>query len=404
MALKIWLDNSMKKINTSTHKPVIFLNGDKYRIDKAYTFVNGERKQIWGETGVQIDYISSDGVLNGGDLYAIGDDWMTLNYGLNILRVDISNLSNPSLIQSAAWGSILKYNAYQSTATESVFYSRASSISPYNYNKLIIDQDGVVAVDNSSVGTGLYFMDGTNTEIATSTLLRENTAQAPNVRWACYGSDYYFGSTKKHTTGTYSSGNTTSLISGNIYVATGGSTGSYRPDASLQIGDDSILINVWGNKTSDTGLYEMTSSSLTRRSGTNLYNLNILDGNNIVRNEGNALVLNDKTSFTELHRYTGTADKILFLGKISNNYYIIETVNNASTLNSTKLKLLDASDLSVTLTRDLPDDPFNENNGNATFWTQAVAKPMISTSGFLGVSSFNNSTLSLRIVRISDII
>lgn len=404
MALKIWLDNSMKKINTSTHKPVIFLNGDKYRIDKAYTFVNGVRHQIWGETGVQIDYIASDGVLNGGDLYAIGDDWMVLNYNLNVLRVDISNLSNPTLIQSAAWGSIKKYNAYQSTLTESVFYANGSSISPYSYNKLLIEQDGSISVGSSAIGTGLYFMDGTNTEVVTSTLLRQNTAQAPNVKWACYGSDYYFDSVKKHTSGTYTAGNTSSLISGNIYVATGGSTGIYRPDASLQIGDDKLLVNLWGNKTSDVGLYEMTSSSLTKLNSNNLFNLNILDGSFIVRNEGNDLVLNDSTSFTELYRYTGTADKLLFLGKIGNNYFVIETVNNSATLNSTKLKVLDSSDLSVVLTRDLPDDPFNENNGNATFWTQAVAKPMISTTGFLGVSSFNNSTLSLRVVRISDIL
>ena len=49
MAVKVCINGQMKKIDTTLYKPVIFLNGSKKVLAKAWTFVNGEKIQLWGD-------------------------------------------------------------------------------------------------------------------------------------------------------------------------------------------------------------------------------------------------------------------------------------------------------------------------------------------------------------------
>lgn len=411
MALKIWLNNSMQKIDTSLHKPVIFLNGDKYRIDKAYTFVNGARQQIWGETGIQIDYISSSGSLGGGMLFAIGESWASVYANRNIYRIDISNMSNPTLIQSIAWGNIVKYNGLLSTGNNSIFLGSL----PNSCNKLNVAQDGTITVvDSYNVG-GNAIIDMCD-NYALSVTAKIQTVTTQSTRNYVYGTDYYFNTTRKHTTGSWTTGNTSFLIYSG-YESTG-SSAITKGNVTLQVDVDAFLINMWGYNNADTGVYYMTDNNLSHIYGSNIDGLEMLDGNIICRKKKflpsgmisgtgwNSFAILDKSTLAELYQFPAdpsTDKKVLkFLGKIDNYYYLIGYPYSGS--GDVKLYLLDDSDLSVALEKTLPDDPFEEYSGQRTFWYNCNCVPSISKSGFLGIGTYSANGLKLRIARFSEII
>lgn len=202
MALKIWKDGSMQKIDTSLHKPVIFINGAKKVLEKAYTFVNGEKYEIWGSGGVQVDYISSTGTLGGGTPFAISENWVNCFYNNVIFRIDISNLSNPILIDQTSCGNINRYNNYQSTASNKIF-SAWNNGSRTGYKLKMDNSTGIISILSfstitaTSSATNLTSLLGvTNNYLVNqfSTLV----SMRPTQVWNRY---IYWNNMQKYTTG-----------------------------------------------------------------------------------------------------------------------------------------------------------------------------------------------------------
>lgn len=400
MALKVWKDGAMKKINTNLHKPVIFLNGTKYVLSKAYTFVGGDRQLIWGEEGVKIDYISSTGVLGGGRIIAIGEDWAILNQGTTVFRVDISNLSDPQLIQSVQWGAILRYNALLSTGNSSIFLTSDS--------KLNITQSGAVEVLNTYNVGGTYLMDALGDGLAT--ILPKTQAQSSSgsstgtIRQVLYGTDIYKNNTRIHSTGSWATGNANSLYVSaftSIPMSSSFSFGGYG--YYIQTDTNTILLGLRGNQSANVGTYKMTESSLTKFDSTLRSGWSFMDNGNIIQVVDRTTInIVDKDDLSVLHSYT-VNNYIRFLGKIGSYYYVLNIPENTATYGVAKLLLLSDDDLSVVDTKDLPDDPFNENGGAPNFWVNCQSFPHISKSGFLGVATYNVNNLALRIARFSGI-
>lgn len=407
MALKIWKDGAMKKIDTNLHKPVIFINGDKYKLDKAYTFVNGQKQMIWGESGVQIDYISSTGVLGGGKVFCISEYKAYAYQGYNIYQIDISNLSSPALITNPVlWGNVFDYNAYLSSGTDIIFQTYNNSTK--QCNRLKIDGNGDVSAIKSFTFGGTSVRGFVDNYVFSTSALTQVISSTSQTRFYTYGTDYYWNTEKKYSTGTWSSSPYQNYNAVTYY------------SGRLQVDSNTVLINISANPGGayTSGLYKATHNGLTKVSSNIITGMEMLDGDVICRTlyEGGgtyigepdptSLALIDKTSFAELYKYPLNPDidhRLKFLGRIGNYYYVI--IRPATNITGqAKLVLLSSNNLSVAYEKQLPDDPFNENNGNPTFWLNCNTVPQISQTGFLGVSTYNTSTLGLRIVRFSGLI
>lgn len=421
MALKIKTPNGMQKIDTNLHKPVIFINGTKYRLDKAWTFVNGVKQQIWGESGVQIDYIKSDGNAFG-YLGAIGEDWAVSWLNGNAMRINISNFTNPQLIQSVAWGSVTKYNGFLSTTNNMVFGN--------GVNKITLNpQTGVlsaVSLGNSAqpgsltlaYGLGItnsYFVQAFN---LTKTFIT-TTSHGSHITTVTWGTEFYWSGTLKYTTGREPASATDTS---GVVVYNNGMT-------PLQVGTNEIWARIQRRSGSSIiyDLYSLTYSGLTLVEGSSTLTGDlILDGNIICRNWFNgttsgtsisgttlpktALSLLDKSTRTTLYTYdvpyvanTSNKNRLLFLGRIDNYYYVITMPYDPDATSGVKFVLLNAADLTVALEKALPSDPFNENEGKITFWYNAFSEAQISQTGFLGVYSYNSTTLKWRVARFSAV-
>ena len=402
MALKIWLNGSMKKIDTNLHKHVTFINGTKYKLDKAWTFVNGQKYEIWGETGIQIDYISSTGVLGGGNLFCISEDKAYACQGYNIYQIDISNLSSPSLITNpVSWGNVFDYNAYLSSGTDIIFQTYNNSTK--QCNRLKISSNGNISAIKSFTFGGTSVRGFVNNYVFSTSSLIHKVSSTSQTNFYTYGTDYYWDTTKKYSTGSWASSpyqnyNAVTYDSGR-----------------LQIDDTTLLINITANPgaSSQSGLYKAMYNGLTKVNSSQIMGMQLLDGNVICASVGNTFYIYDKTSYAVLYSYTSQIPSgslsgrvVKFLGKIGNYYYLLTMQNPAHVISNDPVNLiiLNDSDLSVAYEKELPRDPFNENNNNPTFWFNCETIPQISQTGFLGVSTYNSSTLGLRIVRFSGLI
>lgn len=383
MALKIWKDGAMKKIDTNLHKPVIFIEGTKHKLDKAYTFVNGVKHELWGAGGVQIDYISSTGTLAGGNIFAIGEDWANVWYNNSILRLDISNLSLPSLLQSVAWGNINKFNAdYQGTATNSVFAS-------FNYNNytgyklLLNNSDGTMVVDKSSVlsATSSYTNSKNLLGITNNSIVNKLTETLSWKPTTINHERVFWNGTEKYAFSQVFNG-------------------------LMQVADNSILAI-----TSNYGTIYSCSESDYTAVGTG-FDRGVYDNGYMYCQSNNASgkFITKRASNdipTVLYRYPTTADNTTnykIIGMIGDYIYCLKTPVSSTSTSEVKLLLLNKSDLTVAFERVLPNDPFNENNGLPTFWTNCTMQAQFSRTGFLGVSTYNAPTLGLRIARFSGLI
>lgn len=404
MALKIWKDGAMSKIDTGLHKPVTFINGTKYKLDKAYTFVNGVKQEIWGEIGVQVDFISSTGVLGGGIVFAIGENWANASASGNVFKLDISNLSNPTLTQSVAWGNVIEHNGFLSTANNLIFHTTLNTSS---HNRLSLSENGSLSVIKNLTSSYAATGDVTTSTRGFTENYVFNTSQlvqyvSPQIgsgtgRLITYGTKYYWNTEQRYSTGSYP----------NAY--------SYMSSGGLQLDANNIVVNLTGS--GGSGFYKAAYSGLTKVRDEALVAAELLDGNVICGIKPgtsslgtalhNAFVLTDKTSFAELAVFPTDYDTIRkqhkFLGKIGNYYYVLRLPAYYTDEKVVKLFLLNESDLSVAYEKDLPVDPFNENNGATTFWANATIFPQDSITGYLACSTFDVNTLSLRIARFSGI-
>lgn len=406
MAVKVCVNGQMKAINTNLHKPVIFLNGQKKVLDKAWIFINGQKKLLWGETGVQIDYISSTGSLGGGNLFAIGNDWADCYYSGTVYRINISNLSNPTLIQSVAWGSVENFNGYQTTSGNMVFSTSYLTGMPSTTtsNKMVVNPATGVITINRTDTYGNFYLQQTDGMLATYSTRSKSFATSHSTISIQYGTNFYWNGVLKYSTGREptSASDTSGLLKLN--------------GNALQVGQNSILFNLTGNY-GNPGLYVGNDSTYSRvnnaKGGLDLY-----DDNAIVRSYYSGSVtfvsgapttklsIMDKTSYNDLYSYDvdfdNTGNVLKFLGCVGDYYYVIVMPNNSNATSGVKLVLLDKSNLSVVFTKDLPADPFGENSGRITFWSTCKGMPQVSQTGFIGAGTYTTGS-KLRIVRFSEI-
>ena len=415
MSLKIGTANGIREIDTNLHKPVIFINGTKRIIDKMITFVNGEKRIIYGGDGIAIDYIQSTGELAGGNVFAISDNWCNVYSGRNILRLDISNISNIGVIQNVAWGDVLQYNGYQTTPGAPIFWSSTRTSGQGQANKLSLNPTtGALTVLSSIPTNNTYNNLGfTNSYIVQYNPLSKSfypRAGSTVVSKITYGTEYYWNGSLRYSTGRAPSSATDT--SGRLMLAQGG----------LQIDDEVILIKMSGSYGTGEGWYRATYTGTTKiNSNMDIGGLKVLDGDKILcsvfRNTTSVIftgtvpetdfVVRDKTSLAELFRFSvadGILNRLKFLGRIGNYYYVLTMPNSTSSTIPVKITLIDATDYSTAWEKELPKDPFNENNGAATFWTSANTVVQVSQTGFLAVSTFNTTTSALRIARFSALL
>ena len=383
MALKIWKDGTMTSINTGLHKPVTFINGTKYKLDKAYTFVNGVKQEIWGEGGVQVDYISSTGVLSCGNIFSIGDNWANGSYNNSVSRLDINNLSNPSLIQQVAWGNVLRANCYQMSQQSGVFESWNKN-NRTGYKLLESAQTGEITVDFSSQLTATSsatnfsgFVGITNSSIITVFSVYAGSAGTGHT--PVYNKTFYWNNVAKYFSEYDNLG----------YAGV------------MQTENESYLVNTSTSRISNIRKLTVSGVSgvLSQLSFSGFYdNGNIFVScilNKIAKRAANDVGTDLYTYVSESGRYCK------LLGKIGSYIYVLDYPSTMLTTSEVKLVLLDETDLSVVYEKTLPVSPFNED---LNFWTSCVCYPQNTNTGFLAVSTYNTSTLGLRVARFSALI
>lgn len=383
MAVKVCINGQMKKIDTTLHKPVIFLNGQKKVLDKAWTFINGEKIQLWGKEGVQIDYIRANGLISGQNkIVAIGENWAVLNsagtYYDYVNRVDISNLSNPTLIQSVSWGTVVPngYNGYRSSGDGWCFNASTSAGQTSSGNELSINPStGVVSINRTYSTTSINGAGfrGVNDSYFMFYSIETYYAPIGNTRIKItYGSRFYFNNSQRYTIGTTSDAH---------YVNQTG--------YPVQINAGDFLLKT------TKGTYLANYSGITQKTSTQL-NLFMLDGNDVVSVEGgNTIRFLNKSSLAVSKTYSAASGySLLFLGKNGTYYYFIEYKSDDA-----KLRVVKQSDMSLAFEESLPVDPFNDG---VDFWATCTTIPQITKSGYLGVSG--SEAGKLRIVRFSELL
>lgn len=402
MALKIYKDGVMTNINTNLHKPVIFINGTKYKLDKAYTFVNGVKQEIWGEGGVQVDYISSTGVLGGGIPFAIGENWLNCFYNNSIYRLNISNLSNPTLTQNVAWGNVVQNNNYQSTAENSSFNAwNSSSRTGYKIN--INNASGALSVVQTQAFTP------TSSSTNYSALLGFTNSKAVN-------SFATLKSTKPYRTLQID------IYWNNVFKYTADASSTHTYTGLLQKEANNLLII----KSKTNMVYSVSESGITQIgtfSGSSIIDYtegltnswtckNLVCDNQYMYYASSGVSpmfigkksVNDVGTILERYNAPDSNTYLRIIGMVNNNLYCLSLPSTGTPESEVKLILLNKEDFSVVYEKILPNDPFNENGGYPTFWTDSKTVPQISKTGFLAFGCYETSTLALRIARFSDLI
>lgn len=390
MALKIWLNGSMKKIDTNLHKPVTFINGTKYKLDKAYTFVNGQKQIIWGEGGVQIDYISSTGVLGGGIVFAIGENWANAWNNNIIYRININNLTSPSLIQSLEWGNITSCSYYQSTNTTAIFTAWKNKTG----RKISMNvSDGSMSVTQTSTitttysgTTSIYLLGITNNKFVVDYGVLQQLR--PNQ---IYLEHFFWNDTEKYTDTT--------------------TNASYR--TFIQAANSSILVRYNLSGATSTRIYSFTENGMSPvgytygivQSNYHIYDNGFIYYCSKMSNLYNLVKESASDIGTVLYRVEMPSGRqIIMIGKIGSYIYCLDLPTTNTINDEVKLKLFNESDLSVAYEKVLPNDPFNENSGLPTFWINATCVPQVGNTNFVGIGTYNSSTLGLRIARFSGLI
>lgn len=405
MAVKIKTPDGMKQINTTLHKPVIFVDGQKRVLDKAWMFVNGEKKMLWGESGVAIDFITAEVESGTWELAGIGENWLWASGSSSVKMFDITNLSNPVLKSSVAWGSNWKYNGYQTVDGQYVFYGQNSN----TLNKLLVNPlTGVASVGESYMTTAdMILLTKTNYWIGYKNLSVSYTRPATSgVSTFNYGTQWVFDSSVIFETGRRPSGI--------------GDTEVYKfqySSGGIQINDTDIMVNIASDGYSTgAGAYRLNYNGFEKVSSDSVPNPVMLDGNRIVgkrsyvsgsglyrKTYDYALVLYDSVAFQSIAEFDvdRTTHTISFLGRNDDYYYVIKRPKT-SQVGGVSLLLLSKDDLSVVYEQEMPSDPFNEYNGNCDYWIDGGMNAYVSQSGFVGFKGKTTSGNTVgRIARFS---
>ena len=397
MAVKVCINGQMKKIDTTLHKPVIFLNGQKKVLAKAWTFIEGQKVQLWGQEGVQIDYIKQDGLVSGWTVaVAIGEDWATLAGSRSgtprVTRLNIANIDSPTVIQTVDWGYWLRNNTFLSDSSYLTFYG-------YNYDTHALNRlktsfgSGVVTVDNSCLLAGkVPIGDIGNSGFEYETLSK--VFVQPQTLNRQYGTRFYVNGSSA-----YSIGHQPSTVS----------DGNYGPRlVTVGLQYDS---NYWygyvqgvGSYLSDTGTWRLGTTGCAKANSSSASML-FIDGSNIIARGGVSIEVIDKTSLTLVTQGPNLTDNGMtfkIIGRNGDYYYVVQYPSTAVANGVVTLYLFYVNNFSTVYTQTLPSDPFNEYSGVSTFWNNCVASPQVSGSGFLAVSGEGNA--QIRIIRFSELL
>lgn len=142
MTLKIHINGNSKKLVTPLRT---FINGNLTRLSKGFTFVNGEKVQLWGNTRTQFFSMPFEGGFDNDILY-IDDNYM-YTYGSTLIGAssssggsavvvknnslcvyDISNPTNASRISYVQWGLNPIFSPTESDSGNYVYYITNSNI------------------------------------------------------------------------------------------------------------------------------------------------------------------------------------------------------------------------------------------------------------------------------------
>ena len=377
MGAKVCINGVMKKIDTTLHKPVVFVNGTKKTIKKACTFVNGNKVILWGQPGVLVDYIKSDGLLTRCVPFAIGENWLVCNNSKAVVRLDISNLSNPSVIQSVGWG-VAKFNGYKSGSGHAYYDADATTNTSGSGNELDLNTaTGEITVARSSSCTFTASGGGVLGSVNDYIVFGDSFGARVGSMYNTYGSNYYFNSTKRYSTGSQSG------------------TWLYLANKNgIQISNTQLLVRLAGS--ANTGHYIATYTGISQKNSDGSTNYVFADGNTIIGTRLGSLVASNISTMATEHTYTPESDTTMrFVGRNGNYYYLIEY-----TANSAKLRLLNVSDLTSAWTQDLPLNPFDDE-GITNFWSSMSFVAHISQTGFLAVAG--TALNKTRVVRFSTL-
>ena len=156
MTLKIHINGTSKKLVTPLRT---FVNGNLKRLSKGFTFVNGEKKQLWGNTRTQFFSIPFGGGFDNDILY-IDDNYM-YTYGTTFANItntqggsavvseknclcvySISNPSSATRVSWVQWGTNPIFSPAESDSDNYIFYITNGS----TRNKVNVNNTGTPSV------------------------------------------------------------------------------------------------------------------------------------------------------------------------------------------------------------------------------------------------------------------
>lgn len=393
MAVKTFINGQSKTITSGFNMPFTFINGEKKRLIKGITFINGVKKVLWDNAGVSYDLITATD--SGGSnwfLEAVGEKWLfgsQLSSSGNALLWDITNISSPNLKQSVAWGSGWQINTYQSTNEQYVFYNRNGS----TLKKMtIVPSTGVMTVAETYNSASSNSLLTKTDQWVQYTVLRKNWTQ-PTVVSVQYGNTFYFNGVQK-----YQIGSAPSSATDKTYVyryITSGTKG-------VQVDATGIIANVTSRDSSKAGLHIIRSSGITRIANA-IANPVMWHDNKVVGIEAGRisgvstsvnikLAIYETGAYAELASYQTEGNKAFhFLGKNGAYYYIIQ-YDALDTSAIPTLILLNEEDLSIAYEKELPIDPFNEYDGLNTFYAAGTYVGGTEFVSYTGYVAFKGNT------------
>lgn len=187
MGLKVAINGEKKVIASRKTRPVVFLDGAKKRLIKGLTFVNGQKKYLWG-TESRIEFFSfawdlgqtdnviididetrmtlfgkvftkvwqSGSTIGGGGRLPVTPSyrpagWAYVSQSNRLTTLDISNVSAGTQLQSYNWGGTSNLvTPNESDDSQTVWYTTSSG----TRNRIKYLRGGVPVVDGTYSGTG----------------------------------------------------------------------------------------------------------------------------------------------------------------------------------------------------------------------------------------------------------
>lgn len=343
--------------------------------------------------GVITNFISG-GSLGGSVLLAVGEKYAVVCHDADktVRRVDLTNLVNPSVSETQAWGYSWKHSGFQTTAGSMIYYgdNRTHSggiygsysgnltgirINPTNGAMTLIDS--ITTATTTEIRrflnkTNVWIMAKDNAEVFSGTA---------HTSVLTYGSSYFFNGTINYSTG--NAPGTASTATGFLYYHTG----------ALQISSTELLIYMRGSSDMNPGLCRMNASGWSRIYATYSGVPTMYDNGNILWVAGNRITLVNG-GFGQLGAYVcDTGRNCILLGRLGDYYYVIDYPSTATQDGEVLLKILQKDNLDLFFAQQLPADPFDAYDGMTTMYNNLKVTPHVSQSGYVGaIEEYNASS------------